>query len=498
MCETKTTSDFLSLLDEAQEFLLNRFASSETIPSMIEKLEKVHNEWVMETTDDSLELVLSIDKTKLFITSLLKTRYEDWEKVKSTREELERYLKGNTWKYYNNYYNNLKILHEYGPEQQIDVEQLKKLEHHIHDIDFNYHIIGEFQGLCSYFPTYEIVHFITQWFMVKKNLKTLQLQLDGDFETVERLAADIKMNLDRIDREIGKLIDTSKDWYIEDGLQNTKERIEELENHDNFHRIIVDSALIEDLRSGLKNCEELFARKMEFPKKEEEAKLGELENTDLNDSKNLRNEMMEHFASQSQHMENRISKTNEKMESMNRKLAHFNSSFNEKFNSLEDQFNSTQLDKKIKAMSTQKNRGEDLNQFLTNIGDKFNEQQVEMKLRAEWLDRKMEKIMEMMTRTAATVGSAGPGTIGTSQNFSPQNANIIEPSASQSNPIDDAERFPNRAKTVDVPNSEDDELQKMEDQFRKDLAEQTRVYEMKLRIAQERRREMNVRIEHNQ
>ncbi|CAL2043005.1 unnamed protein product [Caenorhabditis brenneri] len=230
---------------------------------------------------------------------------------------------------------------------------------------------------------------------------------------------------------------------------------------------------------------------MEFLKKEEEAKLDELEIAVPNDSQKLRKELMEHFASQAQHMENRISETNEKMESMNRKLAHFNFSFNEKFNSLGEQFNSMQLEKKIETISIQKNREEDLNQFLTKIGDKFSEQQVEMKLRAGWLDRKMEKMMEIMIQTAATVGSAGPGTIGTSQHFSPQNANVIGPSAPQSNPTDDAVKSSDPATIADVPNSEDDELQIMEVQFRKDLAEQTRVYEMKLRIARERRIEMN-------
>ncbi|EGT30725.1 hypothetical protein CAEBREN_16531 [Caenorhabditis brenneri] len=191
------------------------------------------------------------------------------------------------------------------------------------------------------------------------------------------------------------------------------------------------------------------------------------------DGQKLRNELMESMASLEQHMENRISETNEKIDSMNRKLAHFNTSFNEKFNSLGEQFNFVQLDKKIEALSMKNNSGEDLNQFLAKIGEKFNEQQMEMNKRADWMSMKMEKMMEMMIRTAADVGPASSGpaavqdsTIGTSQDVR----------APESNPTDNVVQSTDQA---EEPTSEDEELQKMEEQFQKDLAEQNRVFEAK-------------------
>ncbi|EGT31043.1 hypothetical protein CAEBREN_21717 [Caenorhabditis brenneri] len=154
----------------------------------------------------------------------------------------------------------------------------------------------------------------------------------------------------------------------------------------------------------------------------------------------------ERFEIQAQQMENRISETNEKIELMNRKLAHFTSSFNEKFNSLGEQFHLKQLDKKIEELSIKNSSEEDLNQFLAKIGDKFNEQQAEMNRRVDQIDRKMEKMMEMLIQTAATVGSASPGTqiiapvqnnvTDTSQIALPQDANIIESSAPQSDPTE--------------------------------------------------------------
>ncbi|CAL2042994.1 unnamed protein product [Caenorhabditis brenneri] len=121
----------------------------------------------------------------------------------------------------------------------------------------------------------------------------------------------------------------------------------------------------------------------------------------------------------------------------------------------------------------------------------------EIKLREKKLGRKLEEMMETMKLVVGNQST--DNTIDSSKSDFPEDVNNIESGVSQSDPIIKIVHPPVQTATAVLvdhePISEDDDLQQMEEQFQKDLAEQNRVFEMKLKIAQERRREMNERAE---
>ncbi|EGT30958.1 hypothetical protein CAEBREN_08728 [Caenorhabditis brenneri] len=149
------------------------------------------------------------------------------------------------------------------------------------------------------------------------------------------------------------------------------------------------SETIKELRLSEKKREEKsqnLVNEIVYPMRKElelgRAKLDE-------DGQKLRNEWMDRFESQAQQAENRISETNEKIESMNRKLAHFNSSFNEKFDYLGELFSAMQSGEQTEGLNIQKK--------LAEIDDKFNEKWAKMTFRADWMDRKTERILTILT-----------------------------------------------------------------------------------------------------
>ncbi|EGT30749.1 hypothetical protein CAEBREN_17907 [Caenorhabditis brenneri] len=120
----------------------------------------------------------------------------------------------------------------------------------------------------------------------------------------------------------------------------------------------------------------------------------------------------------------------------------------------------------------------------------------EIRLTEENLGRKMEEMMEMMKLvigSTATAGSQTPATQITGQvQDNTTGTNAIEPSATQSDSTDDVLQAQIQTQSVNEL-TEDEELRQMEEQFQRAKAEQDRKNELELRIAQERRREMNVR-----
>lgn len=148
-----------------------------------------------------------------------------------------------------------------------------------------------------------------------------------------------------------------------------------------------------------------------------------------------------------------------------------------------------------------------LQQMEEKIQEKLEKQEEQMKIRENELklkegsfDKKMQEMMEMiksLVKNPTTSGSGnshteitGPvrdNTIDTSQNGASENRK--EPI----NSVVQAENIP--AGSDSASHLDDEEIQRMEEDFQKKLAEQNRVYEVKLREAKKQRKEMNDKAE---